>query len=388
MVRQKQWTLASGARAAREARIATVRFLDTPAMAQWHLMRLMAAYAYHKHHRGDHDLALGQVYGGMGYQPPYPGWQDGSALILADEARYLAQADLFVLSPQMCDVVTAAALTLTIADLALITAGDLPVPAGIVVLPHPVICRAVTGDLADTRAVTWRHPAQFVQLAAADQRLLPACRVSVYNDAHGPIRPESFLDFAAQAAAAGTPLPPLLLDAIRCWPYQQQITEELAEDLERYAAGIRQMGERAHSRTIDLGLDEDNVAAGEYTPGDEIDDHDDLFAMRFLYAFWRLCEQRIAVAETVPANHAAQVLAARAGVPADVRVVQLRRRERRPGSGGGDVEWRHRWPVRMHKVRQWYPSAGTHQILYRGPYVKGPEGKPLIGGDTTWGLVR
>jgi hypothetical protein len=42
----------------------------------------------------------------------------------------------------------------------------------------------------------------------------------------------------------------------------------------------------------------------------------------------------------------------------------------------------------MHKVRQWYPSRGSHQILYRGPYVKGPADKPLITGDTAWGLIR
>lgn len=387
--KDKQWTLAGAARSARDARIATVRFLASPAMAQWHLVSLMAAYGYHKHHRGDHDQALGQLYGGMGYRPPFPKWKDGSNLILADEARYLAEADLYVLSPQMCGVVTAAALTLSVEDLSLIAPDDLPTPTGVVVLPHPLICRAINGELADIRAFTWRHPAEFLQLVVGNyQRALPAVRVSVYNDAHGPIQPESFVEFASQAAAAGTPIAPLILDAIRCWPYQQAITEDLAEGLERYASGSRQLGQLAHAKTADLGLNEDQVT-GEYKPGDEIDDHDDLFAVRFLYAFWRLCEQRIAVTETSLPNHSAQVLAARAGVAADVRVAQLRRTERkRPEAETGTVNWQHRWPVRMHKVRQWYPSKGSHQILYRGPYVKGPENKPMISGDTAWGLIR
>ena len=42
----------------------------------------------------------------------------------------------------------------------------------------------------------------------------------------------------------------------------------------------------------------------------------------------------------------------------------------------------------MHKVNQWYPSLGQHRVLFRGPYVKGPADKPLLGGDVVRGLVR
>jgi hypothetical protein len=48
---------------------------------------------------------------------------------------------------------------------------------------------------------------------------------------------------------------------------------------------------------------------------------------RFLFAFWRLCEQRIAVPEQAPVNHSAQVIADRAGIPPQVRIVRLRRAE-------------------------------------------------------------
>jgi hypothetical protein len=54
----------------------------------------------------------------------------------------------------MCDVVIAAAQTLTREDLELLSEDDLPGLTGLVVLPHPVIVRAVTGDLADDRAFT------------------------------------------------------------------------------------------------------------------------------------------------------------------------------------------------------------------------------------------
>jgi hypothetical protein len=43
---------------------------------------------------------------------------------------------------------------------------------------------------------------------------------------------------------------------------------------------------------------------------------------------------------------------------------------------GGGRDWQHRWVVRMHKV------------VYRGPYIKGPDDKPLLDGETVWGLGR
>jgi hypothetical protein len=56
----------------------------------------------------------------------------------------------------MCDVVTAAAQTLTRGDLQLLGEDDLPTTTGLVILPHPVVVLAVTGDLGDDRAFPWR----------------------------------------------------------------------------------------------------------------------------------------------------------------------------------------------------------------------------------------
>ena len=101
-----------------------------------------------------------------------------------------------------------------------------------------------------------------------------------------------------------------------------------------------------------------------------------------------LCAQRIAASELARVTHSAQVVADRAGVSADARIVKLRRIGRKPTDEAKPVDWQHRWTVRMHKVRQWYPSEEVHRVIYRGPYVKGSEGKPFIGGETTWGVVR
>jgi hypothetical protein len=82
---------------------------------------------------------------------------------------------------------------------------------------------------------------------------IPAVRMSVYHDSYGPVRPDSFLDFAAEARAQGTPLPPLLLDAIRCVPIRYTPTQQ-ASDLEAFAAAARTAGQSAHKQAAALGI--------------------------------------------------------------------------------------------------------------------------------------
>ena len=125
--------------------------------------KLQRAHQFQAASTGDPGTATALLFGGLGYRPPFPAdWLAAAELVLADEARYLAEADLYILTPQMCDVVIAAAQTLTREDLELLSKDDLPGLTGLtglVVLPHPVIVRAVTGDLGDDRAFTRRFPA-------------------------------------------------------------------------------------------------------------------------------------------------------------------------------------------------------------------------------------
>lgn len=389
----KAWTLAGAARAAREARIATVKFTgEAPIARRWHVSKLLNAYQYHLAHLGDREAARVMLFGGLGYRPPFPDdWPSAVEMVLADEARYLAEAELYVLTPQMCDVVIAAALSLTREDLELAGEEDLPGLTGVVVLPRPVLVRAVTGDLGDDRAYTWRFPSQIQGPGAGPRGLrdIPAVRMSAYHDSNGPVRPDTFTEFAARARAEGTPLPPLLLDSVRCLPLRYKATPGQVETLAEFAAGVRRAGDANREQQAAAGMNENRVI-GEYTVGDVIDDRDDTFMPRFLYAFWRLCEQRIAVAGDAGVNHSAQVVAARAGVSPDVRIVRLRRAEQDGDERQGDDghQWHHRWVVRMHKVRQWYPAEQKHRVIYRGPYVKGPADKPLLGGETVRGLIR
>ena len=388
--RGKAWTLTGAARAARDARISTLRHLRTASAARsWQAGHLARAYQVQLAYLGNPAAARALLFGGMGYAPPFPSdLHAASEMVVADEARYLAEAELYVLTPEMCAVAVAAAQALTVTDLELLGEDDLPGITGLVVLPYPLVSRSMTGDLGDDRAYTWRYPSQIERQAVRrGLRNVPAVRMSAYCDTHGPVRPDSFVAFAAQARALGTPLPPLLLDGIRCVPLRYAATSGQVRGLEEYAATARRTGDEIRELAAAHGLDEGRVE-GVYRIGQVIDDHDDTFMPRFLYAFWRLCEQRIATVEHAEVNHSARVVADRAGVSPEVRMVRLRRSEAHRTAGHGGREWQHRWVVRMHKVRQWYPSLEQHKVIYRGPYVKGPDDKPLLGGETIRGLVR
>lgn len=107
----------------------------------------------------------------------------------------------------------------------------------------------------------------------------------------------------------------------------------------------------------------------------------------YLFAFWRLCPQRVTgttvhdVARAPRRSHA-DTPAPGPGPVDHVRVVHLRPGAVVDPAGANESgsRYQHRWPVRMHKVRQWYPSEQTHRVIFRGPYIKGPDGAPLLTG--------
>jgi hypothetical protein len=66
-----------------------------------------------------------------------------------------------------------------------------------------------------------------------------------------------------------------------------------------------------------------------------------------------------------------------------VSIIRLREREHRDPQtdvaselqGGRHFQWQ--WMVRAHTRQQFYPSLGKRLPILIGPYIKGPEGKPL-----------
>jgi len=386
----RPWSLAGSARSARDARIAAVRYLRHGAAEQ----RWYAAMLAHGHQAwtaagGDPAAVRAVEFAVMGYPPPYlQDWEQAAAVVLADEERGLAQADLYVLTPQMLDVVIAAAQTLDFTDLGLLTEDDLPSPAGVVVLPRPLVTRLPTGTLQHNLAFTWRSPWQIPlpERMGFQGAELPAVRMSSY------LTPTSAHRDRVQAARAeGQSLPPLLLDTVWSLPLHPSGPVQ-AHDRERLETEIRRLNtgywEKEARRATARGEDQ---VTGEYASGQILDEGDDgTFGSRFLYAFWRLCEQKIATQQASEPGHSARVAADRAGVSPEVRVIALRRAAS-PGQStaeSGPHQWHHHWVVRMHKVRQWYPSLQQHKVIYRGPLIKGDRNKPLLGGEVVRGLIR
>src|SRR5262245_1247424 len=384
----KPWSLTAAARAARDARIAVIRYMRTsPVERAWHATIIGRRHETRAAGAGDPQAARALLFSTMGYAPPYPEtWRQASAMILADEARYLSQADLYVLTPQMLAIVAAAAQTLSYSDLSLLREDDLPGRAGLLVLPQPLCLRLPSGNTDEVQAYTWRVPWR-LPLPAGQGFTgtgLPAVRLSSYTSSR-----RANADFRREIRRLGVALPPMLLDCTWSLPLHaatavQQHDQQLLEaELRRLNQGYWEQEMRSRAAA--------GEAAAEYVLGSAIDsDPEGTFGSRFLYAFWRMCEQKIAAAAPVEARHAARKTAAKAKVPPDVRVVTLRRTASPDAAARqpGHPEWHHSWVVRMHKVNQWYPSLGQHKVIFRGPYIKGPADKPLLGGDIVKGLVR
>lgn len=72
-----------------------------------------------------------------------------------------------------------------------------------------------------------------------------------------------------------------------------------------------------------------------------------------------------------------------------VRLITLRQSLHRADGTEDDAAhahriYRHRWFVKAHRARQYYPSKGEHQTIWRGPYLVVPPGcedAPILGGE-------
>jgi hypothetical protein len=384
----KPWSLTGAARAARDARVAAIRYMRTsPVELAWHATILARGHESRAAGAESPETAGAMFFSNMGYAPPYPPtWRQASAMILNEEARYLSQAELYVITPQMLAVVAAAAQTLRYGDLSLLREDDLPGPMGLLVLPQPLRLRLPTGGIEEAQAYTWRLPWRIPlpEGHGFTSAELPAVRMSAYTSAR-----RANADFRREVRRLGVPLPPILLDCTWSLPLHAA-TPARQHDQQQLEAQLRGLNNRYWEHETKTQTDAVETAA-DYFAGSTIDDDGDgTFGSRFLYAFWRMCEQQIATITTAESGHATRKTAAKANVPADVRVVALRRTTS-PAAGPGQrrqTEWHHQWVVRMHKVNQWYPSLGQHRVRFRGPYIKGPTDKPLLNGDIVKGLVR
>lgn len=306
--------------------------------------------------------------------PPPATTREAIDAVLQARADHLKDAPIFLLSEEMLDVVIAAAKSLSPDDLATLEEDDLPQPTGFLMLPRDIYVSDPTGavPVSDIRAFSWR----FSDICSEGVWSIGA-RVSLWSKTQGGEADESYN--ALLESLRGQWLPELVhigATWIDRSVFAGMTQAEMAEEVEA-----------ARDRLGHLHLPPmEALEAGVHSRDDVIDDRAKTFPQAFLFAFSRLCEQGIGEDETV--GERIPAVARKGGPTRDVRVVTLRKRRARTQGESEAVEWSHRWVVQMHKRRQWYPSIQGHKVIFVGPFVKGPEGKPLKPASTGVTAVR
>ena len=112
---------------------------------------------------------------------------------------------------------------------------------------------------------------------------------------------------------------------------------------------------------------------------------------RLLASLWAIVRTPIVTTvRTRPPRHVAR-RSERKQLSADVRVLRLggeRRTNLPTGNVAGRREWRHSWIVGAH--HRWQacgPGWSQRKLILVLPYRKGPEDKPLLGGERVWRVV-
>lgn len=285
----------------------------------------------------------------------------------------LRDAPLYVISPEMLPVVIAAAQSLTRED-ALAIHDPAEHRKGLVILPSDVL---LTSNPLNSAATEYLSALAWLPSAVADrddegevllpQEMVPTTRMLAFTHAH-PAHPSNTVhEHLVLAESMGAKVPNLLMAGEGWFPTWEPDEEVWREALE--SAATSKEGTES---------DEGESNLGSATVGTVIEDPSATFLMRFLAAFWRLCDQEIAVC-TPRSSEPSSKQRARSRTWPKVNVVTLRRTasDTREDRAPRDVEWQYRWVVQMHKRRQWYPSEGSHGLIFVGPYIKGPEYKPL-----------
>jgi len=108
-----------------------------------------------------------------------------------------------------------------------------------------------------------------------------------------------------------------------------------------------------------------------------------------LKAAWLLMGQTLAEVKTARVGRTGSKRKGRSARPAEVRVIQLRRAQHEAGKAGQPRDWQHQWLVRGHwRMQPWGPKRERVRPVWITPHVKGPEGKPLLGGEKVYHLAR
>ncbi|MFG1952468.1 hypothetical protein [Micromonospora sp. NPDC048830] len=290
----------------------------------------------------DHKTAVIDALGRVAHQP----WQDGEP---------------YVLAPAMTAIIAAAAQALDLTG-DIIGNDTAPSDAGVLFLPEPIYERGIQGHVTSIGAIAW---AKFHNTTNGRT----GWWITGWADRDDPLDPAAArrrrqLTEAPELAAQ---LGPYVLHSFAEIPIGVPITapgeipEEVDRDWETAPDGrfcIDESTLRMHA-----------VAA-------------------VLYAFWRIQEQPIATIANLPLDRPARRRALRASLRHDTRVVMLRR-TKPITEPTGETKWHYRvrFLVRGHWRRLTNADGQPYRIWIHS-YIKGPDGAPLLLGETVSVLAR
>ncbi|SCG38078.1 hypothetical protein [Micromonospora coxensis] len=267
----------------------------------------------------------------------------------------------YVLAPAMTAIIAAAAQAL---DLTGDTVGNdvAPSDAGVLFLPEPIYERGIGGEVTSIGAITWakvhnrdsgRTGWWITGWADRDDPLDPAAARRREQVAEVPELAAQFGPYVLNTFAEipiGVPI-----------PAPDSLPEAVDGDWESAPDGRFCIDESALRMRA--------VAA-------------------VLYAFWRIQEQPIATVARPPLDRPARRRALRASLRHDTRVVMLRR-TKPAAEPTGETKWHYRvrFIVRGH-WRRLVNADGQPYRIWIHSHIKGPDGAPLLLGDTVSVLAR
>ncbi|PBA69076.1 hypothetical protein CKJ76_24855 [Mycobacterium avium] len=266
-------------------------------------------------------------------------------------------AEMFVIAPAMHRVVVAATATIDAEDLKTLTRDDISWETGFLVFPRTVQIGSSRG-WTDIEALTW-------QVSAG---LHGTPTLLVHSWSRG--------DWQQYVPGSGPkPWP----STIRIPLDQTYRDTSPAVPHEAFQSGTPRPGWTADDALAEAGPDNEYGWVCDAGPSAAI--------IGYVFAFLRIAAQPMTITPRCRPHPGSDATPQRWQ---QVRVVQLRRFHDAASVDGAhrQINWRHSWVVQMHKVRQWYPSLGRHQVIFRGPYIKGPADAPLLAGDKVQALVR
>lgn len=284
----------------------------------------------------------------------------------------LDKADLFIVTPAMHATISAAVDTLETEDLRRWSGDDVISRAGLLMLPEIQPFYLSDDALIPEELIAFSWEVKSGTKLDEDGNVVPedTLYATAWIDSNGPAESDDFNMLLELARSQGQPLPDMMPVANSALRMDFQDTPEADPDI------------NLALRNVYLPKSED-VTPGEYSgePVRGIPIMD--WTLQYLMAFMRLSSQKVSSEAKFSRGISRDV---KRKPYHDVRVVHLKSYQRSEGEPEGTSQesnrnYTRRWMVKMHKVNQWYPSTKTHKIIWRGPFIKGPENAPLISGE-------